>query len=54
MVNAIKSACEAAGVSAKIRFFPIGGGRHDIWSGIGKNGTYAKWLFEAKMETSEQ
>ena len=54
MVNAIKSACKSAGVSEKIRFFPIGSGGHTIWSGIGKNGTYAKWLFEAKMETSEQ
>jgi hypothetical protein len=54
MVNAIKSACKTAGVSEKIRFFPIGSGGHTIWSGIGKNGTYAKWLFEAKMETSEQ
>lgn len=54
MVNAIKAACAEAGVSEKIKFFPVGNGGHTIWSNIGKNGTYAKWLFAATLENAEQ
>lgn len=53
MVDAIKAACKDAGVDEKIKFFPIGGAGHIIWSDIGKNPTYTKWLFAATLESAE-
>ena len=53
MVDAIKAACKDAGVDEKIKFFPIGGAGHIIWSDIGKNPTYTKWLFAATLESAK-
>lgn len=50
MVTAIKNACTEKGVTPVIRFEPVGGGSHLIWSNIGKLGTYSKWLFSQSLE----
>ncbi len=50
MVTAIKGAVKEAGATEVIRFTPIGGAGHTIWSNIGKMGPYAKWLFSQSLE----
>ncbi len=53
MVDAIKEAVKEAGTTEVIRFTPIGGAGHTIWSNIGKMGVYAKWMFSQSLEIDE-